>query len=461
MSSTTVVAAGGTRPVFESPVQIVGSALLSAALVGVLLATNLQLGVALLAGVLYLPLALLNLPLAIAFWVPLVYLQSWAPVRFVPTGVAILLGLAWLGTLGGGRNLAAEVVRRHRGTFLLMATFLAWITLSLAWASDPALGADSLWTCYMAAAILLVTSTTLSTRRELVIVCAGFVVAALVSIVLAVPDISTVGPPAESDDRLGGSVQNPNYLAAGLLSAAVLAAGLIPVVSRPRSKWLLGCALLLIGAGLLATGSRGGLIAVAVATAAALLLMRGQRARVGALAVAGVVVGGLWFATVSGSVVERVWEFETGNGRVDLWSIAWRIGEEHPVLGVGWDNFRAESPDYVLRPGQLENVNLIVETPKEVHNAYLSFFAETGVVGLGLWLAVVFALMRTTKLAAERLQELGDPIFAGLARTVLIAQIGALAALVFAENPFNNALWILLAFGPVLLTIANRTPHER
>lgn len=461
MSAMSAVAAGGPRPVFQSPVQIVVAALASAALVGVLLAANLQLGIAFLAGVLYFPLALLNLPLAIALWVPLVYLQAWGPARFIPTGVALLIGLAWLGTLGGGRSLVAEVVRRHRGLFLLIGGFLAWLTLSLAWAGDPALAADSLWVPFMAAAVLVVISTTLSTRRELVSVCVGFAVAALVSIALAVPDVSTVGPPADEANRLGGSVQNPNYLAAGLLSAAVLAAGLIPLASRLFWKWALGLALAVIAVGLLATGSRGGLIAVGVATAAGIVLMKEQRLRLGGLVTAGLVVGGFWFATASDSVVERVWEFETGSGRVDLWSVAWRMGADHPVRGVGWDNFRAESPDYVIRPGQLENVNLVVETPKEVHNAYLSFFAETGLVGLGLWVAVVTALLRTTWLGARRLQALGDDRFASFARAILVAQLGALAALVFAENPFNNALWILLAFGPVLVTIASRTSHGR
>src|SRR6266480_1762167 len=171
-----------SRPVFQSPVHIVVAGLLSAVLVGVLLAHSVQLGIAFLAAVLYLPLALLNLPIAIALWVPLAYLEAWPAASRIPAGVAILLGLAWLGTIASGRSLASEVFRRHRGTYLLLLALVSWITLSLFWAQDPAAGANGLYVWYWAAAIAIVVPTALSTRRHLTIVCIGFTAAALISV---------------------------------------------------------------------------------------------------------------------------------------------------------------------------------------------------------------------------------------------------------------------------------------
>jgi putative inorganic carbon (HCO3(-)) transporter len=131
--------------------------------------------------------------------------------------------------------------------------------------------------------------------------------------------------------------------------------------------------------------------------------------------------------------------------------------EDHPINGLGFLNFPAVSRDYITQPGQL-STEFIITDPKETHNAYLGLLAENGVIGLGLFLALAIALIRVTWQAARRLDEAGDSSYATLARAIGIAQIGALAALMFTHNTYNNALWILLALGPVLLTIADRTP---
>ena len=224
MATVGALAGPTRRPIFESPLPIALSALAAALLVGALLTQDVQLGIAMLAGVLYLPLALLNLPLAIALWVPLVYFEQWPPARFIPWGVGILLGLAWLGTLGGPRTLAATVIRRHRGVLALLAVFLCWITVSLAWASDPAFGARELWVWLWPAAVFLVVSTSLATRRHLSVVCAAFVGSAVVSVAIALPALSDQAVPVGEAARLGGNFQNPNNLASGLLSGAILAA---------------------------------------------------------------------------------------------------------------------------------------------------------------------------------------------------------------------------------------------
>jgi O-antigen ligase len=447
------------RPVFDSPGPIILSAVAAALLVGGLLTQEIQFGVAVLAGCLLLPVALLNLPLAIALWVPLVYFEAWAPARFVPWGVGILLGLAWLGTLGGRATLAATVARRHRTIFTLVALFLCWIAVSLLWATDPGVGAKDLWVWGMAAAILAVIATTISTARQLRVVLGAFVVAGLLSVAIALPGLSSSVAPGEEATRLGASFQNPNYLAAGLLTSAILGAGLAAVTRRASWRLALCGAVVLIGAAILTTGSRGGIVAALVAGLAALIVMRGSRLRLGMI-IAGLAVGGmLWVTAASDSSVERLREFDTGgSGRIDLWSVAWRMSTDHPVIGVGFGNYPVEAPDYISRPGQLERVEFIVETPKEVHNAYLGLVAETGVIGLALFLIIIAGLVRITLDAARRFEQRGDHDLTTIARTIAIAQIAGLAALFFAENPANHQLWILLGLGPVLVTIAERSP---
>src|SRR4051794_41556229 len=99
------------QPLFGSPVQIVGAALLCALVVGVVLAHSAQLGIALLIAVLFLPLALLNLPVAIALSVPLVFLEQWPGASRVPAAVAILLALPLFWTVWGRTTLFAGSLR--------------------------------------------------------------------------------------------------------------------------------------------------------------------------------------------------------------------------------------------------------------------------------------------------------------------------------------------------------------
>jgi O-antigen ligase len=458
VSSVAVPGGGGraSQAVFRSPLLIILSALLSAALVGAMLARDVQLAFALLAATVFLPVALLNLPVAIACWVLLAHLEAWPAVRYVPAGVALLIGLAWLGHVAVNGQLVAATLARHRGAFVLLGIFLGWITLSLAWADDLPTAANQLYIWYWAGAIPLVVATTLATRRELALVCIAFVIAALISIAIALPQLSTGGGGSDLEFRLGGSLQNPNYLAAALLSSAALAAGLVAVVGRGVRRNLLLVALGVIGVAMLLTGSRGGLIAAGVALLAAFFLMGEHRLRLGVVVAVCVGVGVIFVATASGGALERVREFDpTGTGRVDLWDVAVQMWEDNPIFGVGYANFPTESPQYLLRPGQL-SAAFIIDEPQETHNAYLGLLAENGIVGLGLFVAVVVSFMRATWVGVKRLELIGDRRYAVLGRAVLIAQIGQLAALVFSHNPFNHPFWLLLALGPVLVMIGER-----
>src|SRR4029077_7993515 len=98
-----------------------------------LLAHSVQYGVSVLVALLFLPIALLNLPVAIGLSVPLIYLEQVPGLARIPSGVALLLIMAWFGTLAGRGTLFSEVYKRHRGMYLLLLMLMTWITLSLLW----------------------------------------------------------------------------------------------------------------------------------------------------------------------------------------------------------------------------------------------------------------------------------------------------------------------------------------
>jgi O-antigen ligase len=171
-------------------------------------------------------------------------------------------------------------------------------------------------------------------------------------------------------------------------------------------------------------------------------------------------IGAVWFTTSPGAW-HRVTNFNGGgNGRSDLWKVAWQAGKDHPILGVGLNNFRVVSPNYVRKPGTLHFVDLIAEKPHVVHNTYLQMFTETGAVGVGLFLFFVTGCVFAAARAAKRFDELGERALAGVARGVLVGTLGMLTAAFFISAAGDFRLWILLAFGPALLALAMRPQSE-
>jgi O-antigen ligase len=130
---------------------------------------------------------------------------------------------------------------------------------------------------------------------------------------------------------------------------------------------------------------------------------------------------------------------------------------DHPIAGVGLNDFQIEAKNYTREPGSLEFVRLIVDEPHVAHNLYLQQLAETGIVGLVLLLAAVGACLAAALRAAQQFDAGGDPALAALARASTVAMIGFLTASLFVSDGTDKRLWIILALGPALLGAARGT----
>jgi O-antigen ligase len=235
----------------------------------------------------------------------------------------------------------------------------------------------------------------------------------------------------------------------------MLAGGLALRKSTPQ-RLALFAGIVILAVGLGATRSRGGLIAAVVACVVALAIWRGRRVLIGSVIALFVAATAAFFAA-SPAAWERIYNTSdsgTGSGRLDLWHVAWSITSGHPFFGVGIGQFPIVSPHYVNFPGVLSYVNLIVDKHLVVHNLYLQLWAESGIIGVGLFLAVVALCFAGAARAIKRFQQLGDEEMTGLSRALVPAVAGVLTASFFLSNISDRRIWILLALGPVLAWIA-------
>jgi len=439
---------------------IASGGVLAALLVGAMLVRDAPRGISLLAACVFLPLVLLELPVAFALWIPIAWNEFSHVFGKAPLGGVLLLLVAWIGTRRtASRGIAAASAPSVRFARVGFGLLLVWVTLSISWAGERGDAWFQVRQWLLAGAVFVLVIAIANTPARLRLIALAFIAGALVSIVIGLTGtgLSTTATALDlaTRERFSGGAGDPNYLAAGLIAAIALAAGLMPSFRDPLAKLGLGAIVLALAAAMAATGSRGGIIAALFAVVAALIFARERRLATAAFAAfAGAAL--TIFLLLSPAAWARMTEVDAGGtGRTELWQVALRMADDHPIVGVGVGGFEHESKSYVLRPGNLTEVANIAEHPGVTHNVYLQQLAETGIVGaLGL-LAVFLACLTASQVAAGRFRARGDPAMAALASSAGVAIVGMLAASAFISNSTDKRLWIVLALGPALLVAAS------
>jgi len=444
------------------PLAVAAAAIGLALVAGALIAADPPKGVAFVIALCYAPIVLTNLPVGIALWLPTTFFTAIDGVDTVSQAGALLIAVAWLGTLWRGRE--ATLPRGVVVQQWTLALFVVWLAFSIGWAESPddALTVLTPWVASAILFVVLVTSEVDERQLQLIVgaYVGGVALSALAGLLGGLEGASDVSAVTEQQGRLQGGSGDPNYLAAAIVPAIALACGLLASVRGELTRiWLIGSIPVLV-LGLAATESRGGLLAAFVAIVVSVVVTRRGRIWVVALIALTVGMAAVWFAATP-TAWERVSTLEGGNGRGSLWKVAWEMSNDHPLLGVGIGNFPLNSPDYARGYGELELVTFIAERDHVVHNVYLQLLAETGLVGIALLLALACMSFIACARAIRSFERAQSWALASLTRAVAVALAGGLAASFFISNGSDFQIWVLLALGPALLALAGRTAPDR
>ncbi|WP_250557786.1 O-antigen ligase family protein [Pseudonocardia lacus] len=245
----------------------------------------------------------------------------------------------------------------------------------------------------------------------------------------------------DGETRASGPLDDPNDLAAVLVTALPLLLALIPP-PRPGRRIHPMAIVALVVAAVLAVGaattlSRGAGFALAAAVAY-LAVRRAVPVRVMVGAGVLVAVGAALLVVVAPDTVDRAIgeKVHIAGENIDTrelrWQAAARMLAENPVLGVGPGGFRSE---YAAASGVAE---LAEQTPV-AHSMYLEVAAEFGVPGLLLFLAFIACGF----IASERALRIGAD------RQVVLASQAALVAVlvasIFLSEQYYLSMWALVA----------------
>lgn len=188
-----------------------------------------------------------------------------------------------------------------------------------------------------------------------------------------------------------GSPNNAALFLGRLLPLALALALFLPNLRRRRIYAALAALLALT---LFLTFSLGALALGIPASAALIALVwlwpARRRLHAAHLALIGVLLAGAIFlvAFAAGPRLSTLFETGTGTGffRVAVWTSALHMIGDHPLFGVGLDNFLYEYPKYIL-PEAWREPNL-----SHPHNVLLDFWVRLGILGVGvlIWMEAEF-----------------------------------------------------------------------
>ena len=269
------------------------------------------------------------------------------------------------------------------------------------------------------------------------------------------------------EDRARGPVDEPNRFAQILLMAAPLAL-VFGLNARRRGTALLAVATLgLVLGGVLLTYSRGafvtllalcfiavplrlirpGRLAAALAACALIapFVAPGYVERIVSIAGAADLMGGSSQVEADGPTKGRTTEM--------LAALAAYV--DHPVVGVGPGQYE---PYHSVAYQKLPEISIReLAVPRRAHNLYLEMAAETGTVGLLIFLAIPLLLLRDLEALRRRLFSFA-PDRARWAAGFALVLLSYLGTGVFLHLSFERYYWFFIALAAAAIPILGTAP---
>jgi putative inorganic carbon (hco3(-)) transporter len=365
----------------------------------------------------------------------------------VAKGAGGVLVVSWLYRRLARRTVPLDAAAGVAPFAVGSALLCTWMVLSATWASDSHAALAAAFRLLQGPLIAVVIVATISTVAAFRLVAAAYVAGATVSAVVGMAGVTKSDNVAlVQSGRLSGGISDPNFLAAVLVPALVIA--LFAFQTTKSRSWrlliaLTGCACL---AGIFLTESRGGIIGLGVATVVAIAYAGPVRRQILVSIAVTAAFAVVYFSFAPPQSFHRLTTFTTdgGTGRSDLWTVAAKAFTVHPVGGVGAGNYTLDEPQYLLDVNKnLPRADLVLHN-EVVHNTYLQTAAELGAIGVALLLFTILVPLFYARRAVEAFARDSLRFDAVMGRGLVAGVLGMLASFVFLTAQYEKQLWITL-----------------
>ncbi|MEX2425646.1 MAG: O-antigen ligase family protein [Thermomicrobiaceae bacterium] len=310
--------------------------------------------------------------------------------------------------------------------------------VSIIFMADTEYAAESLrtfrWTILFPVVYFFIAAPLIQQDREhRVLAAALFVGGATISAIIAIVDgLLGGGVQADAVTRLAGVAPHPNALALVLDRAAVPGI-LMAVLFRDRlsGRWLVPSTLILIVT--LLTFSRGALLGIAAACVIVLVMARARYLAVVSSSIAAVFLVGV--TTIAPDRTMSLLGGGSGSLRLELWTSSIEMIRDHPITGVGLDQFLYQYlPRYVTPQAWLERFT------SHPHNLLLDVWLSLGIIGIGVVaLTAVLIVWHVRRALDEQ-----DRISLAAAGGILAAVVHGLVDQSYFLPELATSLWLLI-----------------
>jgi O-antigen ligase len=337
-----------------------------------------------------------------------------------------------------------------------VGAYSAWALLSVTWTVSSSGTDQALASLGIAITFLLAFAVLVRTKEELTDML--WTVTACTAVLAVWWIVSYLA----GVDRAHNKAGDPNFNAMLLTMAIPLILVLTRRAVSPLRRAGLYAVIALAGGGVVATLSRGGLLALA-AVAVVIVALPARtffhsRSQKGAFLAAGLIGLVILLALTWGALVSRFQEnsnqLDRGSGRGDLWAAALHGYHEHPFTGIGYGAFLASSQELLAStPGvnlkHFLNFNRL--GGQEVHSAYLGSLTELGPVGLALFVAILLGTMRSLMRTGARARSEGDEEAGVMASALAVSLLAFIVASAFLSSETSGrGLWMIIGLALVL-----------
>jgi putative inorganic carbon (hco3(-)) transporter len=361
-----------------------------------------------------------------------------------------------LGTMTGDGLFRGQRAYFDIGVVALVALGMASLAVSIRpWESLRALRQTIVEPALLYAVVVSLRGSRSTARRLALAIVASAVLVSLLGLYQYATNQNIITA-EESLRRIRGLYGSPNHLGMFLGRALPIAVTLATLGGSGRRRYAL--AALPIGLGVVLTFSLGAWVGVAAALVVVAVAHGRKLVLVGGSVAAVLAAISLPFLLS----VERIathFNFSDGTSflRLQLWGSALNLIWDHPLAGVGLDNFLYYYRDlgYML-PGGWREPSL-----SHPHNLALDFWLSLGLVGLILLLAVLYRFFRDARLSFRQLGGRGDRALALAAAASMVDFVahGMIDASYFRPDLaviFWLTVAILRLLPPVTVAIAAR-----
>jgi len=382
-------------------------------------------------------------------------LSYYFPINVAGVLTFVVLASVLLGLLRGDENRLSEPL------FLYANALFALIAIgSLLFARDVSAGFAE-FGVYVKAVILTylvvqLVRTPEDLRRLMYIVFAGGLATLVLGVMNLAFDIRGAGESYAGEGVLRFQSTHANANRAAAFMCMTLPMGLFAL--KHGHRWLRApvvVAIVAIMVGIFATMSRSVVFSLSIIFVAVLVHeVRSKRLYVGmvmVLAVAILLAPRMYWQRIVG--LQEAFETTT----VD-WSVytrlvamhtAWEMSLAHPLTGVGIGNFVGSSA-----------YKLFLRIP--VHNSYLEVLVGTGVLGVLLYVMILFSGVRYSLDGARRRWKRHPEWMRSASFYCSLSALSIMASQMFATMPFRHPIWVPVAIGLVIgnLLRQDRAPQD-